>query len=175
LEIGPDGVLEWLPQESILFDGAKLRLKTRVDLHQRAQFLGWELYCLGRPAIDERFENGSADLALELYRGGRPLLLERLSIADDTALPGAAGLRGHPIGGTFIASGADARALDCVRSLLGDRARVLSGATLLEDVLVVRCLGNGGEPVQRLFREIWALLRPQLLGRPPSAPRIWAT
>jgi urease accessory protein len=175
LEIGPDGVLEWLPQESILFDGARVRVDTRVDLHPRARFLGWELYCLGRPACGERFAHGRADLRLAVYRGDRPLLAERLRLKAGDRLDGSAGLRGHPFVGTLVATGADAASLEAARGLLPPPHRVVAGATLLEDLLVVRCLGRDGEDVTRLLRGLWSVLRPSLLGRPAAPPRIWAT
>jgi urease accessory protein len=46
---------------------------------------------------------------------------------------------------------------------------------LIEDLLVVRYLGNSTERAQRLLRAIWQLLRPSTLGRPAVRPRIWAT
>jgi urease accessory protein len=62
LRVAAGGSLEWLPQENILFPGAQARLRTELDLEPGAAFIGWEVQCLGRPAIGERFETGRADL-----------------------------------------------------------------------------------------------------------------
>ena len=49
--LATDGILEWLPQENILFAGTHARLSTQVDLDPGARFIGWEIQALGRPAI----------------------------------------------------------------------------------------------------------------------------
>jgi urease accessory protein len=74
LRVAGGGTLEWLPQETIFFPGAKARMCTRVDLEPNARFIGWELYSLGRPAVGERFASGRADLSFRLSR----LPLDRL-------------------------------------------------------------------------------------------------
>src|SRR5262245_47867081 len=53
-----DATLEWLPQETIVFDGARARSRTQVHLQGTSRFLGWEILCLGRPANAERFLHG---------------------------------------------------------------------------------------------------------------------
>jgi urease accessory protein len=50
-----------------------------------------------------------------------------------------------------------------------------SGATLLGELLVVRCLANEPEALRNLFETLWCELRPNVIGRAPSAPRIWRT
>ncbi len=182
LGVAPDGVLEWLPQASILFPGAHLRLATEVDLAPGGRFLGWEVLSLGRPAIGERFTQGHIDLSLAVRRDGVPLLLERLRISDGDALDGLAGLRGHPVTGTLVASGATPADLAALRESVISRidehalgASILWAATLVEDLLVCRALAAGTEPLQRLFLALWGILRPRLLARPACPPRIWAT
>ncbi len=50
LSVEDGGVLEWLPQETIAFDGSKGEQRTHVALHGTAKCLGWEIMALGRPA-----------------------------------------------------------------------------------------------------------------------------
>ena len=52
---------------------------------------------------------------------------------------------------------------------------VESGVTLIDDLLLVRYLGNSTENARRLFASIWQRLRPRTLGLAPNVPRIWAT
>jgi len=174
LMVAAGGVLEWFPQENILFSGANLRLHTAVELAAGAGFLGWEIQCLGRPAVAERFAVGQADLRLDVRRDGVPLLLERLWLNHGEGLDGPTGLRGYPITGTLLATGAAAGDLAAVRIHTG-MAETPWGATLVGDLLVVRVLAQGSEPVHWLFNALWGLLRPRLLGRPACAPRIWST
>ena len=53
------GILEWLPQENILFPGANIKLESRIQLDASARFIGWEVHCLGRPVIDETVRPGT--------------------------------------------------------------------------------------------------------------------
>jgi len=193
LEVTAGGVLEWFPQENILFPGANLRLVTAVDLAEGARFMGWEIHSLGRPAIGERFAHGCADLHLRLRRAGRPLLLERLWLHGGSGLDGPTGLRGLQVTGTLLASPADAADLAAVRAhpvgaghaadagnprgapQPGPTETLLWGATLVGDLLIARALAPGTEPLQRLFTALWGILRPRLLGRAACPPRIWAT
>lgn len=176
LDVAAGGVLEWLPQETILFPGACIHTRTLIALQGDARFLGWEVACLGRPAIAEPFDRGEATFGLRVTRDGQPLLDERLVIADARAPGALSGLRGLPVTATLLASGADAADLAAARDALPPPDAALPwGITLLGDLLVARALGRGVEPVQRLWRRLWGMLRPRLLGLPACPPRIWAT
>jgi len=175
LAVADGGALEWLPQEQILFPGARVRSTTRVVLNGGARFIGWEVLCLGRPVIGERFQVGRADLCLSVERDGRPVLIERLAIVDGRGLDGPSGLRGLPVSGTLVAAGAGAGDLAAAREVLDDRPALVAGVTLLGDVLIARALAGRVEPVMHCFRTLWTVLRPRLLGIAARPPRIWAT
>src|SRR5437762_3645059 len=53
-----DGTLEWLPRETIVFDGALAQLECEVRLGNAARYIGWEIVCLGRTGSGERFSRG---------------------------------------------------------------------------------------------------------------------
>ncbi|MBF0256921.1 MAG: urease accessory protein UreD, partial [Gammaproteobacteria bacterium] len=172
LRVAAGASLEWLPQENIFFPAALARVQTRVELEPGARFIGWDCQCLGRPVIGERFSVGQLDLGWQIHRGGRPLLLERLRI-DPERLDGAAGLRGEPVTATLLATPAGQAELEQVRALVEVGASV--GVTLLDDLLVLRYLGDSTEQCRRLFVQAWARLRPSVIGHEPCPPRIWAT
>ena len=175
LRVVDGGVLEWLPQETILFLAARAKIRTQIALEGAARFIGWDVVSLGRPVIGERFDRGHLDLHLAVHRDGRPLLMERLRVDDGHGLDGPSGLRGLPVMGTLIASGATTAAVDAVHAMLPAPREMPAGVTLLDDLLVVRALAWRCEPVMGLFRRCWRTLRPALLGRPANAPRVWAT
>ncbi|CRI65208.1 Urease accessory protein UreD [Thiocapsa sp. KS1] len=175
LVVAPGGVLEWFPHENIFFPGASVRLHTQIELSGDARFIGREIQCLGRPAIRERFGAGRAEIGMTVLRDARPLLIDRLRVAGASSLDGLAGLRGFPVCATFIASGAATDALAAARHRLSEAAGYPVGATLIDDLLLVRVLAPEVEPVGRLFVDLWADLRPNLLGLPACPPRIWAT
>ncbi|WP_296704776.1 urease accessory protein UreD [Thiocapsa sp. UBA6158] len=175
LVLSAGGVLEWFPHENIFFPGASCRLSTEIALSGDARFIGWEIQCLGRPAIGERFAEGQAEIAMTLSRDDRPLLTDRLRVAGTPSLDGSAGLRGFPVCATFVATGARAETLAAARHRLSEAAAYPVGATLIDDLLVIRALAPEVEPVSRLFMRLWSDLRPGLLGLGASIPRIWAT
>jgi urease accessory protein len=55
-----EGALEWLPLETIVYDGALADLSTEVRLAGDARYLGWEILCLGRTGAGERFTRGTS-------------------------------------------------------------------------------------------------------------------
>jgi urease accessory protein len=169
------GILEWLPQENILFPGARLRLETHIQLDATARFIGWEIHCLGRPVINETFDPGAAEFRLALYRQESPLLIDRWRIDGPRDLQGAASLRNHPVVGTWLATGADQATLELARAALPQPDQGELGLTRLGELLVARYLGDSTEEARRLFQTLWRALRPRLLGRPACSPRIWAT
>ena len=167
------GCLEWLPQENIFFPGAAVELCTEIDLESDARYIGWEIHCLGRPVIAERFDRGAVMFSTALRRDGKPLLIERL-VVDGEALSGKATLRDMPVIATLIATAADNGVIDAVRELPGMQSTA-AGVTLLQDVLVCRYLGDSTEEARKLFVAVWQAIRPLLTGKAAVAPRIWAT
>lgn len=163
-----DARLEWLPQETIVFDGAEARAATRVNLSGNAGFIGWEILCLGRPASDERFTRGAVHQDFELWRDGQPVLLDALRLAPGDALQAPWGLAGHAALGTLVATPATAQLVDAIRD-------PSIACTLVDGVLMARTLAAQAETVRRRLHAAWRRLRPAILDREALAPRIWAT
>lgn len=176
LRVDENACLEWFPQENIFFPGAIAKLKTRIELHGNARFIGWDINCLGRPTNQEQFLHGSIDSCTTVYHDGRPLLLERLRINDVRHLGASAGLRHYPMQAMFLATGCNEDMLNMARELLSVKEADFPWAlTLLDDLLILRMLGSRTEKMQALMIPLWQALRPLLLGRPAVKPRIWAT
>ncbi|MDX1655367.1 MAG: urease accessory protein UreD [Candidatus Competibacteraceae bacterium] len=178
LRVGDHAQLEWLPQETIVYRGAAVTTTTRIELSARARFMGWEITCLGRPAAGEDFGVGCWDQRLELWRGGRPLYLERGRFQGGSRLLAAPwGLGGRPVMATLLAITDQRTLVETARNALGDPERdELFGATWLEDgLLVIRYLGPGTLRVKGALLRVWNALRPVILDKSPCAPRIWFT
>ena len=100
------GMLEWLPRETIVYDGARAEMRTLVELDAASACIGWEMVCLGRPAAGETFTTGSVRQSLCVSREGVPLLHEVLRLEGGDALQlGACGLGGHAVSATLFAVG----------------------------------------------------------------------
>jgi urease accessory protein len=170
-------LLEWLPQDTIVFNGARVESRTRVDLSGDARFIGWDVVCLGRPASGETFTSGRLRQRIELWRDGVPLYLERADYdARAPVMSAAWGMAGQCVTGTLLATGGDAALLDAVRAACAP----LSGAgafaaTLLRDNLVCRYLGPHAHEARRCLQRAWEVARPAVMNKPACAPRIWST
>ena len=97
--------LNGLPQETIYFPDANAQLSTTIRLEGSAQYLGWEINCLGLPANQKDFGSGRARIRLYVIRGGGFVLIESLYISNEKMPFQAAFLQNQPVFGTFIATG----------------------------------------------------------------------
>lgn len=133
------GVLEWLPRETIIYDGARAELHTGIELDPASVCIGWEMICLGRPAAGEAFTHGSVRQSLNVTRRGRPLLHELLRLEGGDALQhGAFGLDGMAVAATLFAvgRGAETNADQNARDLAArDLAALEEGCEVLQNML----------------------------------------
>ena len=146
--------LEWLPAETIVFDGAEVALETVVHLEGDAAFIGWEMICFGRPALAERYTRGTCRQRFELWRDGRPLCLDRTFLQAGSAdRLGALG-PGRPA--RWPAPSWRARRPRCPWMCCAPLAPIcpaedLAAVTVLDGVLVGRYLGGSTERCRALF------------------------
>jgi urease accessory protein len=177
LRVAAGATLEWLPQESLLFGGSRALIETEVELAAGARFIGWEQLSLGRPLSGDRYAAGTLEQHTRIDVDGEPLLYESLRFsAGDRLLAADCGLKSLGVCGALYAFPANDPLLVCVRERLGAATPSLrAGATLLGELLVVRCLAAEPEALRNLFEALWCELRPGVVGRTPSAPRIWRT
>lgn len=169
ITLAPDARLDWLPQESILFNGCAFTRHTEITLKGDASFLGVEPLVFGRAAMSERLARGSIRDTLRLSRDGR------LQLHEATLLEGAIdALLAQPA----VAAGAGATALmiyaapDAPARLAGLRA-ALDGAEagvslVLPDLLLARILAPTAEALRGIFVAGLHVLRD---GR--MLPRVW--
>ncbi len=178
LSVERDAVLEWLPLETIVFDGADVALSLDIELAANACFAGWEVVCLGRQAGDQPFNRGRLQQRWRIDRDGRPLLRERLDLdADSVLMQRPWGLAGAPVYGTFVVV-ANHLWSDTELQMLRDMTATESecfAVTQARGMLMMRYRGDSGEQARALFRRCWEWLRPQFNGRAACAPRIWNT
>ena len=163
------GTLEWLPQETIVFDGALGDTGCEVDLAADAGIIGWDIVCLGRTGSGERFSRGVFRSSMQVRREGKLLWLERARIdGGGRLLDSPAGLGGSPVFGTLYK-----KIIERMRAqhpIAG-----CGGVTLLPGILLARYLGDSTEAARRYFIALWRILRPELAGRDAIEPRIWST
>lgn len=170
LSVGRAAAAEWLPQETILFDGARLRRDTRILLAEEASFLGMEAIVLGRAAMGETMRTGALRDRMRIWRGGRLIYADTLTLdADIAALMRKAAIAGGASAmAVLVHAAAGAAALiDPVRAALED-ARGRAAASTWNGLLAVRLLAPDGETLRHDIAVALAVLRGQ---RP--LPRVW--
>jgi len=176
LRVEAGSTLEWLPQETILFSGCEVKMQTIVQLEGDAQFVGWEILCMGRAACGELFDKGSARQHFEIWRDNKPLMLDRSQLAGkDDVLSEMWGMQNYTVTGTMMVVNVDKEMLQKVRENLPILSDGLISATLINDVLVCRALAHQAEYIRFAFIDIWKELRLDLFGRKACEPRIWST
>jgi urease accessory protein len=140
LNITDKARLNWLPQETILFQGCALHRTLSVEMAQDAKVLLAEPLVFGRAAMGETLNNATFHDRIEIRRNGALLFLDALRLEGDIAAhlarPAVANGAGAMVTLVYVAKDAEAH-LDPLRDLLPDTA----GASLLRpDVLVLRAL-----------------------------------
>ncbi len=165
-----NGSLEWLPRETIVFDGALADLECEIRLGSDARYIGWEVVCLGRTGSGERFGRGELRVETRVTRNKQMVFLERGRIEGGGRLMSSpVGLDGKTVFGTLLAT------LEHLERPVLQSCRDLAAVTLLPGLLVARTLGDSSEQAMQAFIQLWKLLRPAVLGRSAVEPRIWRT
>jgi urease accessory protein len=177
MQLAQGALLEWLPQETIVFEGAEAQLTTHVELAEGAVYAGWEIVCLGRPACGEGFLRGRLQTALRVSRAGRLRFVERGDFrGGDDVLSQPWGLGGAPVFGLFVL--ADERAdpdwVEQVRQAVQSEAGLFA-VSLVSGVLTGRYLGHSTLDARASFERMFAALRPLYAKRAAVTPRIWRT
>jgi len=172
ITIANGATVEWLPQETIIYEGAQLKSSVKVDLASDARFIGWEILSMGRPACYENFDYGLADLSWQIYCEDRPVLLERLYL-DAKAFSARWGLQGNSACGTLFATPASAESFAAVQDLIGDTKG--RGVTRIDNLLICRARDIRSDRLRGFFEQVWAIVRPDTVKSNACSPRIWAT
>lgn len=170
LSLGDGASLAWLPQETILFNGARLQRQISVDMAGSARLVLLETLVFGRQAMGEALSCGAVIDRWTIRRNGELVLTEAVRLEGDMAgtlqTPASAG--GARVVSTLLYVAPDATdLLQPVRTALADHEPI-AAASAWNGLLVVRVVAHDSETV----RGIHTRLVPLLSGHPP--PRVWA-
>jgi len=180
LSIGPGAALEFLPPETILFDGARLQRETIVDLAPGSAFLGGDIIVFGRRARGERFTSGFLREVWELHRDGDVVWGDALHLEDDVGriIDDPACFDGAAAFATMILSppAGDGRSLlDCARVVQSACAvtGLSAGATAVSGLVIARWLAADAAVLRRAYADLACHFRSAALGLPDRMPRVW--
>jgi len=142
----------WLPQETILHDGARIRRRFDIDLAAGASLVFGEMLFLGRRASGEGFGRGSLRESWRVRRAGRLILADETRLGGDfsTDILRAAALGGHVALATLILAHAEAgEHLDLIRALLPDEPDIECGASDLGGLILIRFASSNAAHLRR--------------------------
>ena len=169
IDAAAGAAVEWLPQETILFDGAAVQRRLEVDLAADAEFLGVEMLVFGRALMGESVRRLRLRDRLAVKRGGVPLLVDAIRIDGDAAsLLARAGIGGGMSAVAtlvYVAAGAESR-LAALREAFKE-TDAEAGASVEDGLMVARVLAPSGAALRRAAAAALFVLR----GRP--LPRVW--
>lgn len=165
------GSLAWIPQETILFDRARLARSLQADVAGDGRLTVYEAVMFGRTARGETVEDGSFDDVWRVRRDGSLVFADRLrfsgairSLMAKRTVAGAATILATLL---HLAPDAEDR-LDAVREALDAHSEVESGASAWNGMLVLRLASAHAEALRDASRAVL----PLLLARP--LPRVWS-
>jgi urease accessory protein len=167
LSVGQGGHLDWLPQETILFEASALDRRTVIDLASDASCLALEAVILGRPAMGEVVRHVMLRDTRLIRRNGGVVMMEPLFINDAALCAGSAVLAGARAFASLIMLGQGVdTALQAARSVL-DEPGVVAAASAWDGKLSVRMMAVDGWPLRQQIRRVLDAIRPLPL------PRVW--
>lgn len=180
LRLGPGARLEWVPLETLAYDGCEGLNDLTFELDAGAELLAWDVLALGLPAAGQPYARGC--LQQRMAWPGRWLEQGRLAADDTLLLDSPLGLAGHRCLGTLVLATGTAWPADRREALLAALRQVIDAdplapqcaATAPNDALiVVRALADRVEPVMALWQSLWAQWRQHAWQSPSAPPRIW--
>jgi len=142
LAIEAGATLDWLPQETILFDRSSLRRRLAADLHPTGKLLAVEAIVLGRAAMGERVRSATLADSWRVRRGGALIFADGVRLDGDSVaiLDGGATGGGAAAMATVLLVAPDAEsALPAAREALAGAAGEV-GASAWNGMLVARLL-----------------------------------
>jgi urease accessory protein len=172
LDLAAGATLEWLPQETILFDGARLERGLAATLAPGARLLLSEMIVFGRRARGERMRAGGLVDAWRIRQGAAALWADGITLEGDLAerLDHPFGFAGAEAMATLllVASGP----LEPLRDAL--RAEGVAASLPRPGLLLARWLGAAA-PLREALGAGIRRLRAAAFGLPPALPRLWTS
>lgn len=170
IRVGSGARLDWLPQETILFESSSLSRRLSIDVAADATLLAVEAIILGRTAMGETIRNVELADSWRIRRDGRPVFADGLRLDGDATeiLQGGATGRGAIALATLLLVSPDAeKHLDRARDAL-DTASGEAGVSAWNGMLVARLAAPAGHILRAdLVRLLQSL-------RAAPMPRVWS-
>ncbi len=172
----PGSILEYFPQEMIVFDGAEYHQSLRINLAPRAVWCGWEILRFGRTARGEKFISGNWRGLTEIWQGDELLWGDRQWLPGNPEVFAAwNGLNNQPVVGSLALVGLEINEAQIteLRQTMAVLQKGLGGITQLPQGVLCRYRGHSSTEVKRWFLSLWQNWRSLYAPQPPILSRIW--
>ncbi len=170
-----EAAVEWLPQSSIVFDGARLARRTEIDVARGARVLAFDSIVLGRAAHGETVRSGAVRDDWRVRRDGRLVWADAFRLTSDIAAQTSrpALLGGHRAFASFLYAADECEVwLEPARELIagcGGAARI--GA--VNGLLVGRFLADSAHELMDAAGRFIAGFREMTGAVGPWPPAMW--
>ena len=175
MQVSDGAWAEWLAQETIVFEGSRLRRLFAADVAATGRLLAVESIVFGRTAMGENFDTGLLHDAWRISRGGRLVWADALHLEGDVRRQRSApwGFGANVACSTVLYVGPDApQQLVEARELLG-QSDLPCGATSLDGIMLVRIMAADAAELRAAVMRLIAGIRRSAASLPARLPRVW--
>ncbi len=177
--MGPRTYFAYLPQDTIVFNGASGVLQNEINLPSTASYFGWEHIVLGRLAGDHKFESGQLTQIFSIIRDGKLLYQDRFEMTPEI-LQSIAGLNGSTsYAVAFLVLPESFSEQESLISVLRELVSQFSGfagvSAVRASLICIRLIGDRAEDTRLILESLWSEVGSVMLGRVVMQPRIWRT
>lgn len=168
--------LAWLPQETIIFNSARLRRKMEVEISGSAELLALEWLVLGRAARGEQMTSGFITDSWRVKRDGRLIWADTLRITDDvfSQLHKNALISNCTALGTLVCVGPDFETrLDLLREIVGGLS-CRCDITSVRGALIARFAAKASLDVRNALRGFLQHVSREFSPGPFRVPKMWS-
>lgn len=175
IRLSEGSFLEWLPQETILFEKSRLKRLNTVHLHPASRLLALEATVFGRKAHGENLNDIQIQDGWKIWRDGKLVWFDNFKVTEEfqTVLQSPALLNNALAMATFlIADENTEKYVDLVRDVVTP-SETYVGTTLRDGLLVTRILAKDGYSLRKTLAAILQDIRSELAGEDVPLPKVW--
>jgi len=176
LKVHGTAKLAWLPQETIVFNGGRMRRNTDIEIYRGAELLALEWLVLGRTARGEEMVHGHIADGWQVKIDGRLIWADRLRVTDDVfpRTRSRALLADFKAIGTLIYFGPDAEARVQLMRELASELQCHCVTTVVSGLVIARLAARAAAELKTSLRQILLKFDPTPAQGPFRLPKMWS-
>ena len=177
VNVGENSWLEWLPQETILFENSRLKRNLKIYLSKNSESLVGEIIVLGRLAKGELTNNVFFKDSISIYKNSKIQWLDIVLLNDqlNNARKSITRLSGANCFFTIVLSSENVEKYEQIiyKFIKYNILDATISLTIIHDNLVIRALSKEPLLLRKIFAKIWIFIRSDIKKLPPFMPKLW--